>query len=275
MGNLIKTDLIRVLKDKLFLVLCILCGVFALISPLLYKGIELILELDTFGATIENIVSAKQLFFEAFSLGNNFGLIAPILLAIVLYKDFGHGTIRNKIICGHSRASIFWAMYVVCAVVLLGVMLVHALLTLGISLLMFEFQGTPFTSEDAWYFVESLMFEVLAYLFVSAMVVWLWATMKNAGVVIVMYVAVSFGASLVASIVMVAVQTLAFNGQQEMLQKALEIFQNCNLFYSTAFIGTGEEYTTREILCYLLSPIVCGGGLLTLGFVSFRKRDLK
>jgi ABC-type transport system involved in multi-copper enzyme maturation permease subunit len=275
MGNLIKTDLIRVLKDKLFLVLCILCGVFALISPLLYKAIDLVLKTDAIGVEIGNLITAKQLFFESFSLGNNFGLIAPVLLAIVLYKDFNHGTIRNKIICGYSRASIFWAMYGVCAVVLLGIILVHALLTLGVSMLMFEFQATPFTSEDAWYFVESLLFEVLCYLFMSALVVWLWATMKNMGVVIVMYVAVVFGASLVAPIVMVAVEALQYTGQQETLRKGLEIFQNCNLFYSSMFIGTGVEYTTREALCYLLSPIVCGAGLLGIGLNSFRKRDLK
>lgn len=275
MVNLIKTDLIRVLKDKLFLILCILCGVFALISPLLYKGIELLLESDGFGLGLGSMITAKQLFFAAFAMGDNFGLIAPILLAIVLYKDFGHGTIRNKIICGHSRGEIFWAMYLVCALVLLSVMLVHALLTLGISLLMFDFQDTPFTSKDAWYFVESLLFEVLGYLFVSAVVVWLWSTMKNAGVVIVSYVAVSFGATLVATILTIAIDAMSFSGERETLMKGLEILQNCNLFYSSALIGTGEEYTTRETLCYLLSPVVCGGALLTLGLVSFRKRDLK
>jgi hypothetical protein len=68
---------------------------------------------------------------------------------------------------------------------------------------------------------------------------------------------------------------LGLSGTHETLRKFLEILQNCNLFYSTSFIGAGDSYTTREILCYLLTPVVCGGGLLTLGFLKFGKRDLK
>ena len=39
MRKLLKTDLLRVFKDKLFLISCIIAGAFAFISPLLYKAI--------------------------------------------------------------------------------------------------------------------------------------------------------------------------------------------------------------------------------------------
>ena len=37
MIDLLKTDFKRVLKDKLFIVVCIIGGVFAVITPILYK----------------------------------------------------------------------------------------------------------------------------------------------------------------------------------------------------------------------------------------------
>ena len=37
MRDLLKADLKRAWKDKLFLILCILAGVFAVSTPLLYK----------------------------------------------------------------------------------------------------------------------------------------------------------------------------------------------------------------------------------------------
>ena len=270
MVNLIKTDLKRVLKDKMFIVLCILCVVFAAITPLMYKGI---MSLDSsMEEMMGSMVSPIALFFNAFSLGGNFGPIAPILVVLILCMDFTHGSIRNKIISGHSRESIFGAMLCVNAIVLTGFIVVHALLTLGLSVILFP---NAEITVDAGYFLLSMLFELLAYLFMAALLTWMWGALKNTGMVIVLYVAAIFGMTLVGTITAVAVEIIPLTGGNPNLVKFLEIFQNCNLFYSTAFIGAGEEYITREILCYLLSPIVCGGGLLTLGFLKFGKRDLK
>lgn len=271
MGNLIKTDLIRVLKDKLFLVVCILCVVFAAITPLIYKAIML-LDPTIAELLLGNAIAPVGQFFSAFSLGNNFGPIAPILIVLILCKDFSHGTIRNKIISGYSRLKIFGSMYVVCAVVLLALIFVHAFLTLGLSMILF-----PDIENDAGalYIAQSVLFEVLTYLFLAAFLTWMWASMKNTGLVIVMYVASVFGMTLIASIVMVAEQVLMTTGDNEFLLKVVQIFQNCNLFYSSGLIGIGTEYTNQEIWCYLLSPVICGAGLLTFGHLSFRKRDLK
>ena len=57
MFNLLKMDLKRLFKDKLFLVLCILAGVFALITPLLYKGLFALME----GEDLLGMFSAKDL----------------------------------------------------------------------------------------------------------------------------------------------------------------------------------------------------------------------
>ncbi len=271
MGNLIKTDLIRVVKDKLFLVVCILCVVFAAITPLLYKGIYL-LEPSLVEMLGSDMVSPIGQFFSAFSLGNNFGPIAPILIVLILCKDFGHGTIRNKIISGHTRLSIFGAMFCVCAIVMMALIFAHAVLTMLLSMVLFPDAKIAVNGQ---YFMLSLLFEVLVYLFMAAFLTWMWASMKNTGLVIVVYVATVFGMSLLATILMAAETALTFSDVNPNLLKALQIFQNCNLFYSSALIGVGEEYTTREILCYLLSPAVFGGGLLNWGFLSFRKRDLK
>lgn len=270
MFNLVKTDLKRVVKDKMFIVLCILCVVFAVITPLMYKGL---MSVDSsMEEMMGSMVSPIAQFFGAFALSGNFGPIAPVLLVLILCKDFSHGTIRNKIISGHSRESIFGAMFCVNAIVLTGFIVVHALLTLGLSVVLFP---NAEISVDFGYFMLSLLFELLTYLFMAAMLTWMWGALKNTGMVIVLYVAAIFGLTLVGSLTTVAVEILPLAGGNPNLVKFLEIFQNCNLFYSTTFIGTGDTYTTREILCYLLTPVVCGGGLMTLGFLKFGKRDLK
>ena len=125
MANLLKTDLRRILLDKLFIVCCILCVVFALFTPLLYALIVAILGVDI--EILALFTNAKSLFFTSFNPSGNFGLVVPILLAVVLGKDFSHGTVRNKIICGKKRRDIFFSMFLSATIVMCVLMLMHAL----------------------------------------------------------------------------------------------------------------------------------------------------
>jgi ABC-type transport system involved in multi-copper enzyme maturation permease subunit len=217
------------------------------------------------------VVSGKSLFFEAFLPGNNFGLIIPILIAIIVCKDFSHGTIRNKIIMGKSRSSIFLSMFISSAIIMFGVILAHALLTLGISLIFFDFQADPFTASDLGYMIISVFLEMLVYVFISAIVSFLIVAMKNAGLSIVMYVAVNFIFTIIGGIVQIAAM---FSDPTSSSYKILEFLQKSNVFMST-LIGSGSSYKFVEIL-YILIPTILGSFLvLLLGNLIFNKKDLK
>lgn len=274
MTNLVKTDLTRVLKDKLFLVVCILGVVFALITPLLYMLLFGAMETPE-GFGMENLISAKAQFFSSFSLGNNFGLVVPVLIAIILCKDFSFGTVRNKIISGHSRASIFFSMFITCAVVLWTIILLHALLTLGISLLFFNYQAEEFVMKDFWYLLESLAFQMLVYIFVAALVSWLCASMKNVGLVIVLYVAIMLAMTMIASILMMVISVIQFDPSYETTVKVLEFFQKINIFNYATIIGMVPEYTAEDTLYLLLTPMVGTAAFLALGCLKFARKDLK
>ena len=275
MFNLIKVDTQRVLRDKLFLVMGILAVVFAVAMPLLYWGISLLMEEAFAEMMLGDLFSAKSHFFSAFVLSDNLGLILPVLLAIILCKDFSQGTVRNKIISGHSRASIFLSMYTVCTLVLFGMMLLHALMTLGISLIFFDYQSAPFTSADFTYLLQSLLLELLCYLFVGAIVSYLCAVMKNAGMAVVLYVAVMFGCTLISGILQAGVMALSMDPAKESVVKLLETLQNLNIFSYSANIGQGTAYTNQELLYYLLTPVVGTTAVLTLGILKFNRKDLK
>lgn len=274
MLKLFKCDLKRVLKDKLFLVVCILGGAFALVTPLLYWALFSSLD-PSMDALFGGYTSAKTHFFGAFSVGNNLGLIVPILLAIILRKDFSHGTVRNKIISGHSRVSIFLSMYTVCFVVLWIIMLLHALLTLCISLIFFNYQAGDFGLQAFAYLLESLFFEMLVYLFVAAFVSWLCASAKNVGLVIVLYVGITFVLSLISGILTISIELLKLDGTNETLVSVLSVIQRINVLNSAANIGSATSYTLADVLYNLLPPLLGTGGLLGLGILGFKKKDLK
>ncbi len=274
MRGLLKADFKRILQDKLLLVMGILAVVFALMTPLLYA-------LLFSGSGLENdplmatLLPAKAQFFSSFSVGNNLGLIAPVLLGIALCKDFSFGTVRNKIIAGKSRQAIYMSLFITCATVLIGVILVHALLTLGVSLIFFPYQATPFTLSDFWYFLASLGFEILMLLWVAAMLAYLCANMKNVGLVIVFYIAITFVLVIVGSIVTVVHSVLALNPDKEVVVNILHFVDRINVANSASYIGMGTSYTLEDVL-YLTIPAIVGiVGFTGFGMLRFGKKDLK
>lgn len=277
MTRLIKSDFKKFFQDKLFLIVCILAVIFAVITPLIYIVLFAFIGEDPMTEEIlSGLVSAKGQFFSSFSFGNNLGVVAPLLIGIILCKDFSSGTVRNKIISGHSRTSILLSLFTVCFTMLFGIVLAHALLTLGISLPFFGYQPTPFEIADLWYFLESLLFEFLVYLFVAAFISWLCVVMKNMGLVIVTYIAVVFGATMIGSILQVAMMVLAeIEIGMAWLIDLLDFLQHINVFMFSANIGLGTSYATSDVLYYVLPPLVGAVALLCHGIFKFRRKDLK
>ena len=276
MTKLLKVDFARILKDKLFLVACIVGGVFAFITPLMYQ----IIFSSLGGAETEEMlmamglsITAKSQFFDAFSLGNNFGLVLPVLISIIICKDFSQGTVRNKIIAGNTRTSIFISMLITCFCTVFGIILVHALLTMLVSLIFFQFQNDPFTAADFGNFMLSVVFEVILYIFVSALVCFLCAFTKNMGLAIVSYVAVIMIMSIVTSILQIA--AMVFTEDSDIAKNIIDFLQNINVFNFSMVIGKVDKYSAEQILCCILSPLFGATALSFFGALKFNKKDLK
>lgn len=272
MLNLLKTDLKRVIKDKLFLISCILCGVFALIGPLLYKAVFYFMEAEMDSLQMMGMQpTAKSMLFQAFLPGGDLGLILPILIIIALCKDFSYGTIRNKIISGKSRVSIFLSMLITSIIIMCGLMLAQALLTFGVSLIFFEYSYVEFSLSELGYLLISILFELLTYVTICTIICFLCVFMNNAGTSVVMYFAVNFALTLIGSIIMIA---FSMTTESDASHTILKIMNNTNIFTST-IIGAGTTYTLEEVL-YILVPNLVFAPLLTfLGITVFKKKDLK
>ncbi len=273
MRELLKADLKRAVKDKLFLVLIIIAGVFAVLIPLIYKALFSLVNLEEM-QEIEMLglqINAKTMFFSAFSPGSNFGLVLPIMVAIILCKDFSGGTVRNKIICGKSRGSIYLSMLLTCIILMCAFILVQALLTLLVSLLFFAYQPGGFTAGDFGYLMASIGFEMLTYVFLCAFLTFLIVFMKNAGLAIVIYFVTNFMMTIVGAITQTVV---ALVDPASVAHGILEFANTANVFATTA-IGTGTGYGLKEVLSLLLPNVALIALFAFSGWSVFRKKDLK
>lgn len=267
MRNLYVTDIKRIIKDKLFLVSCILAGVFALINPILNKVIFEAVDLGEMLGTM----NAKSMMFTSFLPGDNVGLIMPILISIIVCKDFSQGTVRNKIISGKSRTKIYLSHLLSSATVMCAVMLIHGLLTLGISLCFFSYQGGGFSAADLGYLALSLFFEMIVYFAISAIVTLIAIISKNIGICLLLYLAVSFGFSIVGAIFTVIA---TFMDPQNAFYGVIEFINALNI-YTSALIGAGTSYTAKQVIYILMSPVALSVGSTLLGLRAFEHKNLK
>ena len=128
---------------------------------------------------------------------------------------------------------------------------------------------------DLLYFAISLLFEILTLLFLSALISWLCASMKNVGLVIVLYVAIAFVLVMIGSIVQVLLQVLTLTGGNETLIDLLSFIDRINIGTAATYIGAGTEYSWKDAL-YLTLPSLCGtAAFLGLGFRKFARKDIK
>lgn len=275
MLRLLYTDLKRIVKDKLFLIVCIIGAAFSIITPLIYFAIFSVLgdmsdmELLGFGFT------GKTMYFSCFSPGNNFGIILPVFISIIIFKDFSYGTIRNKIISGNSRTSIFISLFLASFISLTCVILAHALLSLGFSLLFTSYQATPFDTKALIYLLESTGFVILGYLFISALISFLSVSMKNMGLTIVSIIAIFMVFVIISSILQVGIIVLDTE-ENKTIVNVLRFLNNINTFNSlTSVIGYGEAYSLKDALYLIISPLVTSGCLGGLGLLVMNKKEIK
>ena len=275
MTRLLKADFKRFFKDKLFLVSCIIALVFSFITPLLYKLIFsslLQFEMEELGM----ILNLNTLFFQSFSLSNNAGMIVPILIVIIIFKDFSFGTIRNKIIAGHNRTNIFLSLFIVSSAIISLIMFSSATITGLLSMALFPDLVSEITSKEIGYFIASIGFELLIMIFVAALVSFLSVFMKNAGLAIIIYAALMLAGTALNGIASIAINFLSFEQGKEELVKLIENISYFNIFANnSSVIGLTSSYNNTQVLLLLLSSLLGISMFVGLGILVFNKKDIK
>ena len=276
MLNLLKTDLKRIFKDKLFLIVCLIGVGLSIFTTGLFAGMEGLIE-----ETLENEIfvfsfDSKSLTFNAFSPLNDFGLILPIFIAIIIYKDFSYGTIRNKIISGNSRMNIYLSILLSTIITISICILGYSLLTFGFSSIFFDYSQVISFGEDFLYFISSLFFAVLCYTFIAVLISFACIIFNNVGIAIVAYFGVAFICTILFSIIGVGINALSSEAGNEVVVSILETINYLNVFNLLgSVIGKGTVYELKEVLFIILSVIFYNSLIISLGIVLFNKKDLK
>lgn len=272
MRNLLSSDLKRMFKDKLFLIACIIGAGLALLTTLLYFGLNSLL--SAVGEESFVIFYAKDILGASFAPLSNFGLALPIFICIIINKDFSYGTVRNKIICGHSRISIYISLLISTIILMSICIFGYVLVGFGLSSLLLEYSAITTFVNDIGYICLTILFGLIGYILLACIIVFFSTVMKNIGLAIVTYFGFSFLLTILATVLSIGSSFMPANN--EVLITIMEVLSNINIFYLFSnVIGYVESYSIANILYIILDVIILGSLVTFLGIILFKKKDLK
>lgn len=296
MGRLFKAFLYKMSKDIAFRVILIIGVGLALLMCGLYFLIDLGLGSEELGGSATKFLTGPNMLLSSFSPVDNFGLAIPINLITFVCLEFSQGSIRNKIISGHSKWKIYTSLFVS------GLVLTFVLLFayMGLCTLLGAIAGgfdlsKPIVSMtsistmllgrtlvDAGYIWITLLLVALVYTSIVAFTIFFAALFRTVGpcipVVIIVLMMLSVGGSLIS----IVAELL----ENDFLIWTVKIFNPLYAISGGASYDlvideeTGATnmlayYPTDVLVCGIVNNLVYSALFFFGGAFIFSKRDIK
>lgn len=202
---------------------------------------------------------------NSFSLSNDVGLILSIVILIVSCREYTYGTIRNKMIAGHSRTAIFYSKLFALLISCILIMLTYALSLYLFGLMFPKKLHLPSFAMLLKMILIGLLNIILSFTFLHVIVM----LMKNIGACIALYLGIGILLSLVGSILLTNLVLW-----QSSPEKLISILSWIPTFQMT-FLITEEVRFVPLLLKTLISCLGLSSILVLLGNYFFNKKDIK
>ena len=202
MSRLIKAFFYKISKDITFRITLIIGGGIALLTALVLTLLNMAIDLEGV-----KLLTGHGMLITSFSPAQNYGIAIPINVVSFVVLEFTQGTIRNKIIAGHSKFKIYASLYIS------GLILAAALLTAYVGFLTLfgtifggfdvsvpTMLGSGFGATTVEYIVKYVILALLTYTTIISYAVFIATTFRSMGPSIPLVFVAIFGLFLIATI---------------------------------------------------------------------------
>ena len=289
MGRLFKAFFFKLSRDLTFRIVLIIGAGIAFFVTALYLLIDLGIE-GLAGESIKFLTGPNML-LTSLNPVDNFGLAIPICLITFTCLEFSQGTIRNKIIAGHSKFQIYASL------VLSGLVLTFALLFVytGIcTLIGIVFGGFDLSNPiiiltlsitgayaEPLYIIQMLIIAVVVYIAIVSYTVFFAALFRNIGpcipVVIIVLMMLALGGSIVAMIGEVLESDTLVN-IVKIVDPLYVISGGGTDFTYVIENDSAKQYVSLEtgaFVANIINNLVYAAVFFVSGALIFAKRDVK
>lgn len=275
MSKLIKSSFYKLIRDWTFKVTLIIGVALAVFMCLIYLGIDIISGEGT-TKCVGEMCYGYSFYTSSLSPTQNFGLTVPINLIIFTIGEFSCGTIRNKIIAGNKKTSIYLSLIITGAIFTISLMTIYFLLSVGLSTAIGGFSGLRELGEGerAMLYQYPIM-GLCTYLFIVTLCVLVSTSIRNIGgampivIILIMFLYfISFIPSLINSL-----------GGNEKLNNFMIAQQWLNPLHGFGSIGIAgiivDPLETDQFIASIVTPLYWAAINIGLGILIFNKKDVK
>lgn len=286
MSRLLKAFFYRMSKDLAFRITLIVGCSIALILSVILLVADLMMDMGGI-----KLLTGHGMLTMSLNPAQNYGIAIPINVAIFVVLEFTQGTIRNKIIAGHSKLKIYASLYI--SGLILGSALLFAyvgFLTIfgtiagGFDVNVMTILGTGLGAATVEYIVKFVVLALLVYTTLISYSVFIATVFRSLGPSIPLVIAAVYGLYFIATIVNAIVSiNQEINDTAQVIGNA---FKCINPLYGlsvtdSVIVGEGENMkaiaTMDDFTFYsgIASNLAYSAAFFFGGACLFKKRDVK
>jgi len=287
MLRLFKAFLFKISKDLTFRITLIIGAGLAVLMTAIYAGIQYgLFEADASDPTeTAKFISGQGMFINSMSPVQNYGLAIPINLITFICLEFSQGTIRNKIIAGHSKFKIYTSLFLGGLIFAFALLAVYLLICTalgsifgGFNLNDLVYSGMGFSKFTLSFLIRKAIICVLTYITIVSFVVFISTTFRNVGPCIPL-VMIPMMILYVASTIIPLMVSFE-EGKIDWMEDLLRIFNPLHALSSNE-VKAIDEYTSESIvsnftfIAGIVNNLVYTALFFVFGSILFKKRDVK
>lgn len=304
MGRLMKSFFYKVSKDTAFRVAFIIGCAFAVIMALIFFGLDAVINNVLEGEESIKMFTGQSMLVMSMLPAQDFALVIPIIVICFIGLEFSQGTIRNKVIAGHSKFQIYASLYLSGLLLYFMLMIPHILIcvTLGSIFGGFDPNGSVFGIGSSLngtispiFVLQYVVLGLLAYTSIVSCIVFFVALFRSIGPCIPIAIILLIGCYLAATIVNNALSitealaiSASVSGDQTMIENAERSLETAKVIANvtkvidpiasmtmTTDVDGVSTIDTFSFFAGVGSNLIYAAGFFFGGAAIFKKRDLK
>ena len=293
MIRLFKAFLFKISKDITFRITLIIGAGLALLMTGIYVGLQYgLFALDDVDAEVGfKFISGQGMLVSSMSPAQNYGLAIPINLITYTCLEFSQGTIRNKIIAGHSKFKIYTSLFfsgLIFAFALLGtyILICTGLGSIfgGFNLDDMVYMTYGFTQMSVEYLIKMIIICIVTYISIVSFVVFITTAFRNVGPcipIVIIPIMICYIGGMIVSMISLMNAPDPETGEMLFDLSGLEnTFRIVDPLYAIGSYETNPDTGAMQMSNYtfiagIVNNLVYTGIFFLAGSVLFKKRDVK
>lgn len=257
MFNILKADLNKFIKGKVFKWMIGLTIIFPFFEALMYKYTLSVSE-SVGMEDLSSLINTKSIFLQSFNPLQNYGLITLILVLVIITADFTQNTIRNKIISGYSKDKIYLSSAIFTKIIVVSFVTTYVILNY-----LFTGYVLGFSTDTFFVFFKEYLLLMTSLLVIYAFIQMVAFAIKSFGGTL----GITLGALFLLMIIFSAV-TFSLGLKGKSLEVIVTIFSFLNVMLQ-------PDFESLKIWLVIIVNIIYIGGFTFLGLTINKKLDYK